>query len=99
VHFQCSCPLYFCARLQFTVIQGLFVCSGGGGGESAQRLCWFILGELREFCMTCGAHLFVLSNVSQAGLELAVAAAVVVMVAALPYWLCSGSQLLGAIQG
>jgi hypothetical protein len=42
-----------------------------------------------------GAYLFVLLNVSQAGLELVAEAAA----AAPPCWLCCGSQLLGAIKG
>jgi hypothetical protein len=50
------------------------------GDQSAQGLCWFCsLGWLGELCMVHGAHLFVLSNDKQAGLELvAVLAAVAV---------------------
>jgi hypothetical protein len=70
-----------------------------GGSQSAQGLFWLILGVAGEFRVTRGTHLFVLSNVSQAGLELVVAAAVVEVVAASPCWLYRGSQLLGVIKG
>jgi hypothetical protein len=34
-------------------------------------LCWFTLGVAGEYCVMLGAHVFGMSNVSQAGLELA----------------------------
>jgi hypothetical protein len=43
VHFQLSCPLCCCTRLQFTVYCSV-VFFGGWGGQSSQGLCWFILG-------------------------------------------------------
>jgi hypothetical protein len=48
----------------------------GGRGVSLHRgLCWFIPGVAgRKFSVTGAAHQFSLSNVSQAGLELVVAA-------------------------
>jgi hypothetical protein len=52
----------------------------------------FVLGWLGEFCRMCGAYLFVLLNVSQAGLELVVAA-----MADLPCWLCSRSLICGLV--
>jgi hypothetical protein len=48
-----------------------------GRDQSAQGLCWFMFLEwLGEFCMVCGAHLFVLSNDTQAGLKPEVAVVV-----------------------
>jgi hypothetical protein len=61
-------------------------------------LFWFILRWLGEFHVMCGTHLFILSNVSQASLELVAAAMAVVVVATSPCWLCSRSQLLSAIK-
>jgi hypothetical protein len=78
----------------------LFVIQFFWGGVSLPRGCAGLSqGWLGKFCMIRGTHLFVLSNVSQAGLEPMVAAVVVVVMAALPCWLYSRSQLLGAIKG
>jgi hypothetical protein len=60
-------PFLLCASFQFIVYSDFFfvdvsVCPGGYAGLP-QR--W-----LGEYCMTLGAHLFGLPNVSQAGLEL-----------------------------
>jgi hypothetical protein len=72
VHFQRSHPLCCCARLQFAVCYSGFF----GGGVSLPWGCADLSQErLGEFCTSCGAHLFVLSNVSQAALEMATAAA------------------------
>jgi hypothetical protein len=85
VHFQCSRSLCCYARLQFSVCYLVF----WGWGQSAQGLCWFFWGEgwLHEFHIMHDAHLFGLSNVSQAGLEPVAAAAVVV--AALKFSFCN----------
>jgi hypothetical protein len=87
VHFQHSCPLCCYARLQFTVCYSVFL-----WGVSLPIGCAGLSqGWLGEFYKNHGAHLFALSNVSQAGLEQAAAA--------LLCWLCSRSQMLGAIKG
>jgi hypothetical protein len=73
VYFQHSCPLCYCARLQFTVFIQVF-----WGNQSAQGLC------PEEFRVACDTHLFVLSAYAQAGLEpVAVAAVLAEAVAAM----------------
>jgi hypothetical protein len=49
VHFQQSCPLCCCSRLQFL----------------RRGFAWSMVGVLGEFCVMSGTHLFVLSNVLQ----------------------------------